>query len=183
MARVGYVATSEAQGDAREVFLKMEEREASIINLHRALANSPGALRNFMRLGNSLLLHGNLPPALRELAILRIAQTTGAGYEWAHHVPIARQAGVGQEQIASLEGWLSSSHFDERERAVLRYTETVTSAVAVPDDVFQEARAHLSEAEVVELTLVAGYWGMVARLLVALKIDVEPSFVQYLPSE
>jgi hypothetical protein len=34
---------------------------------------------------------------------------------------------------------------------------------------------------VVELTLVAGYWGMVARLLVALEIDLEPPFLQYLP--
>jgi alkylhydroperoxidase family enzyme len=55
--------------------------------------------------------------------------------------------------------------------------------VSVPDDVFREARAHLSEAEVVELTLAAGYWGMVARLLVALEIDLEPSFAQHLPPE
>ena len=181
MARVGYVTTQGAQGDARDVFAKMEERGAAILNLHRALANSPGVLRNFMRLGNSLLFHGVLPPALRELAILRVAQMTGAGYEWAHHVPIARQVGVSEEQVAGLTGWHSSPHFDERQRAALRYTESVTSAVAVPDEVFREARAHLSEAEVVELTLVAGYWGMVARLLVALKIDLEPSFTQHLP--
>ena len=182
MARVGYVTTTTAQGDARDVFGKMEERGAAILNLHRALANSPGSLRNFMRLGNSLLLHGLLPPPLRELAILRVAQTTGAGYEWAHHVPIARQVGVRQEQIDGLDGWQTSPHFDERERAVLRYTESLTSTVSAPDDVFSEARVHLNEAEVVELTLVAGYWGMVARLLVALQIDLEPSFAEHLPS-
>jgi len=180
MARVSYVATAEAQGDAGEVLAKMEERGSAVLNLHRALANSPNGLRNFMRLGNSLLFHGVLPPALRELAILRIAQMTGAGYEWAHHVPIARQAGVGEEQVSELKSWQTSPHFNERERAALRYVESVTSAVAVPDEVFQEARRHLGEAEVVELTLVAGYWGMVARLLLALQIDVEPPFVQYL---
>jgi 4-carboxymuconolactone decarboxylase len=181
MARVGYVATAEAQGDAREVFAKMEQRGSAILNLHRALASTPNGLRNFMRLGNSLLFHGVLPPALRELAILRVAQMTGASYEWAHHVPIARQVGVGEEQIAGLKGWHTSPHFDERERAALRYVESVTSAVTVPNEVFREARAHLSEAEVVELTLVAGYWGMVARLLVALEIDLEPPLAQYLP--
>ena len=182
MARVGYVATTEARGDAREVFAKMEQRGSAILNLHHAIANSPNALRNFMRLGNSLLLHGLLPPPLRELAILRIAQMTGADYEWAHHVPIARQVGVREEQVAGLKGWGSSQHFDDRERAVLRYTESVSSAVAAPDELFQEVRKHLSEAEVVELTLVVGYWGMVARLLVALEIDVEASSLQYLPS-
>ena len=39
----------------------------------------------------------------------------------------------------------------------------------------------LSEAEVVELTLAIGYWGMVARVLVALQVDVEPPYTQYLP--
>ena len=181
MARVGYVATAEAQGDAREVLTKMEERGSAILNLHRAVANTPNELRNFMRLGNSLLFHGVLPPALRELAVLRVAQMTGASYEWAHHVPIARQVGVSEEQVAGLKSWHTSPHFDKRERAVLHYTESVTSAVAAPDEVFREVRRHLSEAEVVELTLVAGYWGMVARLLVALEIDLEPPFLQYLP--
>ena len=182
MARVGYVATSEAEGDARAVMKKMESRGSHVLNLHRAIAASPNVLRNFTRLGNSLLMYGLLPPVLRELAILRVGQMTGAGYEWAHHVPIAKQVGVTEAQIAELEAWQTSSHFDERERAVLHYVETVTSAVAVPDEVFQELRSHLSEAEVVELTLVAGYWGMVARFLVALEIDLEPPFEQFLPA-
>jgi AhpD family alkylhydroperoxidase len=181
MARVGYVATAEAQGDAREVFAKLESRGSDILNLNRVLAHSPNTLRNFMRLGNSLLFHGLLPPAPRELAILRVAQMTGASYEWAHHVPIARQVGVSEEQVAGLTNWRTSPHFDERERALLHYVENVTLEVAVPNEVFREARAHLSEAEVVELTLVAGYWGMVARLLVALEIDLEPPYLRYLP--
>jgi alkylhydroperoxidase family enzyme len=102
MARVSYVATAEAQGDAREVFAKLESRGSDILNLNRVLAHSPNVLRNFMRLGNSLLFHGVLPPRLRELAILRVAELTGAHYEWAHHVPIARQAGV-RGQIAGLK--------------------------------------------------------------------------------
>lgn len=182
MARVGYVTTTEAQGDAREVLEKMEGRGSNVLNLHRALANSPNMLRNFMRLGNSLLFYGVLPPVLRELAVLRVAQLTGADYEWAHHVPIARQVGVSDEQVAALRSWQTSPHFDERQRAVLRYAESVTSAVGAPDELFDELRKHLNEAEAVELTLVAGYWGMVARLLVALKIDLEPSSVQYLPA-
>jgi len=181
MARVGYVKTSEAIGDAGEVFAKMEQRGNAVLNLHRAVANSPNMLRNFMRLGNSLLRHGLLPAALRELAVLRIAQMTGADYEWAHHVPLALQTGVSREQIDDLGDWPTSPHFDERARATLRYVEAVAREVAVADDVFGQARAHLSEGEVVELSLVVGYWGLVARLLVPLEIDLEPEFAQFLP--
>jgi len=181
MARVSYVPTSEAEGDARVVFTKMEERGRDVINLHRALGNAPGSLRNFLRLGNSLLLYGKLPPPLRELAIMRVAQTRGADYEWAHHAPIARQAGVPETQIKELGRWQESEAFDERERALLRYVDSVLAGQGVPDDVFEGVRAHLSEGETVELTLVCGYWGMVACLLVALQIDVESSFRQFVP--
>lgn len=182
MARVRLVTTSEAEGDARELFTVMEQQGAAILNLHRALGNSPTILRNFLRLGTSLLAFGQLPPDLRELAILRISQMTGADYEWAHHVPLAKQVGVSEEQIKSLKEWEAHDCFDDRARSLLLYVETVTRDVTVPGDVFKGARAYLSEGGIVELTLVCGYWGMAARILRALEIDVEPDVQQYLPA-
>jgi len=182
MARVRLVTTSEAEGDARQLFTALERQGAAILNLHRAIGNSPTILRNFLRLGTSLLGFGQLPPNLRELAILRIAQMTGADYEWAHHVPLAKQAGVSEEQIKSLKKWEAHDCFDDRARALLLYVETVTREVAVPGDVFNAARAYLSEGGIVELTLVCGYWGMATRILKALDIDVEPDVQQYLPA-
>lgn len=180
MARVKYVSAADAVGDARTVFAKWEQEGRDPINLHRIVANSPNALRNFLRLGNSLLLYGQLAPRLRELAILRIAQMMGADYEWVHHVPIAQGAGVDQGEISHLDDWRYRPEFDDREKAVIRYTEAVTRDVEVPDEVFDGLRKHLSEPEIVELTLVCGYWGMVARLIVALKIDIEPDFQRFL---
>jgi AhpD family alkylhydroperoxidase len=180
MARVGYVSSADAQGDSRDVLAAMEQQGLEVLNIYRVLGNTP-VLRNFLRFGNSLLRHGALDPTLREIAILRVAQLTGAAYEWAHHVPIARQAGVPDDQIASLDGWQTSAAFDGRRRAVLRYVEAVAS-LAVTEDTFAGARAHLSEPEIVELTLVVGFWGLVARALTALQVDIEPEFQQYGPA-
>lgn len=183
MARVSYATPSQATGDAHEVMAKIREKGEEILNLHRAIARSPNSLRNFLRLGNSLLVHGQLPPVLRELVILRIAQITGADYEWAHHVPLAKHAGVTDEQIARLQDWTAFDGFDARVRAVLRYVDAAVGDRLVPDDVFEAARSQLSEDEIVELTLVCGFWGgMVACVLRSLQIDLEPSFRRYLPS-
>ena len=127
-------------------------------------------------------LGGSRTPVLRELASLRVAQRTGAEDEWAHHMPSARSAGVSKEQIAVLERWEKAPEFDDQQRAVLAYVEAATTDVMVPDDVFEAAREHLSDGEIVELTLVCGYWGMVARVLVAAQVDVEPEYIKYLPS-
>jgi alkylhydroperoxidase family enzyme len=180
MARVSYATTSQATGDAHDVLAQMEQRGREVINLHRAIARSPNTLRNFLRLGNSLLLYGRLAANLRELAILRIARITGADYEWAHHVPIAKQAGVSQAQIEGIADWRNAGVYNAIEKAVLEYVEAAVNR-DVPDDVFEAVRSLLSEDDVIELTLVCGYWGMVACILLSLKIDVEPSSRKYLP--
>ena len=180
MARVSYATTSQATGDAHDVLAQMEQRGREVINLHRAIARSPNTLRNFLRLGNSLLLYGRLAANLRELAILRIARIAGADYEWAHHVPIAKQAGVSQAQIEGIADWRNTGVYNAIEKAVLEYVEAAVNR-DVPDDVFEAVRSLLSEDDVIELTLVCGYWGMVACILLALKIDVEPSSRKYLP--
>jgi AhpD family alkylhydroperoxidase len=159
----------------------MAQRGREVLNLHRAIARSPNSLRNFLRLGNSLLLYGQLPAKLRELAILRIAQITGANYEWAHHVPIAKQAGVSDAQMQALANWANAGEFNATERAVLGYVEAALNC-NVTDSIFEAVRSQLSEEEVTELTLVCGYWSMVACILLALKIDVEPSLEKYLPA-
>jgi alkylhydroperoxidase family enzyme len=180
MARVSYATTSQATGDAHEVLAQMDQRGREQLNLHRAIARSPNTLRNFLRLGNSLLMYGRLAPTLRELSILRISQLTGAMYEWAHHVPIAKQAGVSDAEMEALAGWRDSTVFNPAERATLDYVEAAVNC-NVTDPVFEAARAQLTEEEMTELTLVCGYWGMVACVLLALKIDVEPSSQKYLP--
>ena len=59
----------------------------------------------FLRLGNSILSKGTVPPPLRELAILRVGDINRANYEWTRHVPIALRVGVGKAQIDALHDW------------------------------------------------------------------------------
>jgi AhpD family alkylhydroperoxidase len=180
MARVKYVSSEEAQGDSREILAALERSDQEVLNLYRTVANTP-VLRNFMRLGGSLLGHGVLSPKLREVVILRTAQLTGADYEWAHHIPIARAAGVRDEQIESLRDWQHSPAFDAREQATLRFAEAV-HARGVTDEIYNATREHLSEPEIVETTLVVGFWGgLVALTLLALSVDIEPDFQRFAP--
>jgi AhpD family alkylhydroperoxidase len=180
MARVRYVTSADAEGDTRELLAGMEEQGNEVLNIYRALGNTQ-SLRNFMRFGSGLLLRGTLDPPLRELAILRVGQITGCAYEWAHHVPIAREAGVRDDQMAALADWRSSPAFDERERAAIAYAEAAAN-IKVTDETFAAAREHLSDEQMVELTLVAGFWGLVARTLEALAVDIEPEYQQYAPA-
>ena len=173
MARVKLLQKEEAQPKAREIYDKIEENGTRVLNLYRALAHNPNVLRNFTRLGNSLLAGAELSPKLRELIILRIAKLSESEYEWVQHYPIALEAGVTHEQTEAISHWSDSTKFSNEERAVLQYADEVTQNVAVKGETFKTLQQHLNEQRIVELTASIGYWGMVARFLVPLQIDID----------
>lgn len=113
-----------------------------------------------------------MPRALRELMIVRLAVASGSEYELVHHTAMALAAGVTEAQLEALPVWRSSELFSELERAALAYGEAVFDG-DVPDAVAAEAGRHFSEAELVELTVTAGFYSMVPRVLEALRVPLE----------
>ncbi len=172
MSRVPLIQNDQAPPPVKEIYDRIEKNGARVLNLYRAAAHSPAVLLNFARLGNALLARTRLSPKLRELAILRVAGLTGSEYEWTQHQAIARQAGVSPQQIEAVSCWKDSADFNAEERAVLQYTDEVAQQVTVKDETFAELRRDLDEQCTVDLTLAIGFWGMVARLLVALQVDI-----------
>jgi 4-carboxymuconolactone decarboxylase len=173
MTRVEMIQKNQASPEVKELYSKLEKNGTRILNLYKVLAHNSHVLRNFLRLGNSLLTRAELSPKLRELAILRIAHLAGSEYEWTQHYPIALEMGVSHEQAKAISHWSDSTDFADEENAVLQYTDEVTQNVEVKDETFRALRQYLSEQKIVELTLSIGYWGMVARLLVPLQVDID----------
>jgi 4-carboxymuconolactone decarboxylase len=181
VARVRLLETQEADPYIREAFLKMETNKDPIFNLFKTMAHSPRVCRNFLRLGNALLRDSDLSPVLREIAILRVGWLCGSLYEYTKHVDIGSKAGVSQEQINAIPYWTSATCFNEKERAVLAYTDESTRVVQVRDETYKAVRAFLSEQEIVKLTVTIGYYGMVSRYLVAMQVELDPGEKSLMP--
>ncbi len=173
MARVRLLTNNESPPKTRELFEKIENNGATVLNLYRAVGHSPSTISSFIKLGNVLLNHAELPARIRELAILRIANLAGSEYEWKQHVPIATEVGISSQQIDEIHQWKSSEAFSDEEQAILQYTDEVTIGVAVEDDTFAALQKYLGERSIVELTISIAYWGMIARVLVPLDIELE----------
>ena len=177
MARVRLIDKEQASTEVREIFQKIEDNGAKILNLYKVVAHSPKVFLNLIRLGNSIIGRTELPPRLREIVILRVAKLTGSEYEWAQHVPVALQVGVSQKQLNAISGWKDSVEFNNEERAVLQYTDEVAQQVQVTDQTFNTLKNFFSEQIIVELTITIGYYEMIARLLVPLQVEIDESSV------
>jgi len=177
MTRVKLVEKNQASPEIKELFQQIEDNGARVINLYKIVANSPHVARNFIRLGNSLISRTDLPSKLRELTIMRIAKLCDCEYERAQHTSIALQSGLRQTQLDEINSWKESDDFTEEERAVLQYVDEVAQNIKVTGKTFETLRQYLSERNIVELTLAIGWWGMLARLLMPLEVEVDKQSV------
>ena len=173
MARVPILEKSQINGDLRTIFDKMETRGNRVLNIFKVMAHCPDVGRDLLKLGNSLLLKGKLDSKLRELAILRVGHLAKAHYEWTQHVAVAKRVGVPEVQISALPEWRDSEQFNALEQTILQYTDEVAENIRVSEETFQKLKALLTDEQIVELTTVIGYYGMVSRILEALQVELE----------
>ncbi|QNK01313.1 carboxymuconolactone decarboxylase family protein [Dyella telluris] len=115
---------------------------------------SPGAIKAMVgleqRIGQS-----SLEKPLVELVRLRASQINGCAYCMDTHAADALKAGEDARRLATLSGWRETPFFNERERAALAWTESLTlvSRDHVTDEVWEMVRPHFSDEELADLTL------------------------------
>lgn len=97
-------------------------------------------------------------PTLAELIKLRASQINGCAACLFMHAREARKRGETEERIYLLDAWRESPFFDERERAVLGWTEALTrlEPEGVSDAAYTALKAHFSEEEQIKITLLIG---------------------------
>ena len=99
--------------------------------------------------------HSGLEPGLLDLVKTRVSQINGCAYCLDMYTKDVRVCGEAEQRLYALDAWRETPFFSERERAALAWAETVTRVAEthVPDEVFQRARQHFTEKELVDLTL------------------------------
>ncbi|MCJ1291356.1 hypothetical protein MMC34_002899 [Xylographa carneopallida] len=137
--------------------------------LDRALLHAPAVADGWNSFLGAIRTKTSLPADIREIAICRVAVLNEAWYEWTHHAPIALAAGVNEAALESLKSGKAEG-LDEKQMAVLEYTDAMTRGVRVPDAVFDKLRPLFTEREIVEITATVGAYNTVSRFLVALDV-------------
>jgi AhpD family alkylhydroperoxidase len=112
-----------------------------------------------------------LEQSLIELVRTRASQINGCAFCINMHTQDARKRGETEQRLYLLNAWRESPVYTDRERAALVWTEAVTliSETHAPDDVYDEVRAHFSEAETVNLTVLIGTINAWNRLAISFR--------------
>ena len=115
---------------------------------------SPAGYKAMLQL-NRYVEHAGLDHVLLELVKLRASQINGCAYCLEMHGRLLREAGETPQRLDTVAAWREAPYFTERERAALAWTEALTrlADAGAPDAVYDEARRHFDEKELVDLTL------------------------------
>jgi alkylhydroperoxidase family enzyme len=175
MARVSLIEESQRPELAESIANIKGARGGRLINIYRLMLHSPVLANAWFELNQAVRYGTEIDGQSRELAVIRVAILNDVEYvQRAHGPAYALKEGLKPEQVAALSDWKSSNLFNAQERALLAYTDAMTRNIDVPDEVFDNARKHFSERQMVELTMLIGAYNMLTRFLKALKVDPEP---------
>jgi 4-carboxymuconolactone decarboxylase len=180
MARLAYVAPPGAVTDRI-----LERRGGRLIPLDGMLLHSPEFADGWNGMLGAVRGKSTLPPDIMELAILRVASRNGADFEWIAHEPLARQAGLGDDQIAAIKvggaaaagagagagSTVDAATLSPPQWAALAYADAMTTHVTVPAEIFDAVRARFDDRQILELTVTVAAYNMVSRVLVALEVQ------------
>jgi 4-carboxymuconolactone decarboxylase len=146
------------------------------LNVFATLAHHPRLLRRFNALGGLFLAQGELPARERELVILRVAARTGSEYEFGQHTGIGRRAGLSDEEIAAV---VTENDWSERDAVLLAFTDELLAGDVVSRPTWDAvARLHgFGDAQMIELTLLVGFYRMLAGFLNTVGVALEDGAV------
>ncbi|AKS33421.1 carboxymuconolactone decarboxylase family protein [Mycolicibacterium goodii] len=139
------------------------------------LLRAPELMTRVQLVGEYLRFESELPDHLRELVILLVARDWDQDFEWGHHVPMAREAGLGEDVIAAVAARGAPTGPPD----VCTFWRLVIELGrdhAVSDDTFADAVMAAGDVAVVEAIVTVGYYTTLAMTMNAARTTVPDNY-------
>ena len=136
---------------------------------------SPELCEKVEALGAYCRYFSALDPRIRELSLLIAARRFDAQYSWNAHVGQAADLGVSREALTELAE-NKEPHFGRRdEQIAYEFSSQILRDHFVRDQTFAAALAEFGEQGLVDLVGSLGNYSMLAMLLNAFQVDLQPA--------
>jgi uncharacterized peroxidase-related enzyme len=179
MALLSIPTNENADPEAQILFGHCEQIMGRVANAVRVAAHSPKVAQPLVGFLVAILrteVTGLVELRIKLLVILKTSFINGCRYCVGHNVALGRSIGMSDEEIAAIEGeHRASDLFTPAENAALDWAEYLTErSYRRHPEAVPELKKHFDEAQIVEISLVSGFFNMWNRFVDALQVDLEP---------
>ncbi|OJZ72218.1 carboxymuconolactone decarboxylase [Mycobacterium paraffinicum] len=149
-------------------------RDPAANNALSTLAHHPALAKAFLRFNVHLLTSSTLPAGVRELAILRVAHRRECAYEWSHHLRMAKDEGITDDQIAAVRGaGEGAAHLDEFDRAVITAVDELEDKSRLSDETWAALGERLNDQQRMDFVFTVGCYAMLAMAFNTFGVQLE----------
>lgn len=142
------------------------------LNVFRTMVRNERLAKRVNVLAGAFLNSDHVAPRDRELVILRTAWRARCDYEFVHHLPLARTAGLTVPEIRrlrqdGLDGWATV------DRIVITMADELCRSADVSDETWNGLCAGRTAEAVMELVVLAGFYRALAGFMNAVGVELE----------
>jgi len=182
MARLPTLTRDQLDANAQALWDQLMASRGSIGGPTACILHHPELAARSTELGTQLRYRGVLSGADRELTILTAGREVEAVYEWAAHEPIGLDEGVSREAVEVLRHQSSTAALQEREALIIDVVRAIYRAHTLSDELYAKAEATFGQSGLVEIVVLAGYYGLIGYVLNVFEADlpegVTPAFAR-----
>ncbi|TDC31448.1 carboxymuconolactone decarboxylase family protein [Kribbella albertanoniae] len=140
--------------------------------LFRLFAVHPELAERIRPFASGLLNHGLLSARDREIVIARTTAACDAEYEWGVHATFfAGSSGLGRDEYDVLA---MGDALPEPDRVLVNAVDELLDAATLSDSTRSALATRYSDAQVIELVLLTGWYRSIATLINAARLPLEP---------
>jgi 4-carboxymuconolactone decarboxylase len=172
MARLPELHREELDADSQAVWDRVAGSRGSVRGPFAILMHNPPLADRVAELGAQLRFRSSLSGAEKELAILTAGREVEAKYEWVAHEPLGLKEGTRPEAIDVLRHQKPSEGLSTRETLIIDVVRTVYREHRLSDDLYKRAEAEFGRAGLVEIVVLAGYYGLIGYALNVFEADL-----------
>ena len=172
MARLPTLTRDDLDADGQALWDSLIQSRGYVGGPTACIMHHPDLVARTVPLGSQLRYQGVLAGTDRELTILTAGREVEAIYEWHAHEPIAREVGVSADAIEALREQRPTTGLPEREAIIIDTVRSLYRQHKIPDDLYARADAALGRKGLVEMIVLAGYYGLVGFVLNGFEVDL-----------
>jgi 4-carboxymuconolactone decarboxylase len=156
---------------------------ANVANDFRTFLNHPDLVKGVLPFANYISSESTLSPRHRELLILRTAWLCRSEYQWAHHAPTARKAGLAAGELRRIAAGPDAPGWDRFESVLLRAADELHVNAFVSDSTWNGLIARYDTHQMMDAVFTVAEFTMLSEVVNAVGVQVEIGLADRLPAD
>ena len=149
----------------------LDSRYGYVSNLAQTLAHAPGALTPWLNLEQYCRQSSDLSERQRMLIIL--VAVRDVSYCWPHYQPLARAAGLSEDQISLIQQGRVPQNLSTVEQVVCRIANEIVLSRQIPHAMYDDIVKLLPSRQIVDVAVIASFYMAMGALSVGLAVEIE----------